>query len=66
MFLLKKYFNDFYKSKFFTNNLLNIKDLIIENKIDIILLDESLLENNNVKYASHISIEWLVIDNLIK
>lgn len=25
-----------------------------------------LLENNNIKYASHISIEWLVIDNLIK
>ena len=47
MFLLKKYFNDFYKNKFFKNNLLNIKDTITENKVDIILLDESLLENTN-------------------
>ena len=47
MFLLKKYFNDFYKNKFFKNNLLNIKDTITENKLDIIVLDENLLENTN-------------------
>ena len=47
MFLLKKYFYDLYKNKFFKNNLLNIKDSIIENKVDIILLDEGLLENTN-------------------
>ena len=47
MFLLKKYFNNFYKNKFFKNNLVNIKDTIIENKADIILLDEGLLENIN-------------------
>ena len=47
MFLLKKYFNDLYKNKFFKNNLVNIKDSITENKVDIILLDEGLLENTN-------------------
>ena len=45
LFLLKKYFKDLYKNKYFKNNLVNIKDTIIENKIDIILLDESLIEN---------------------
>ena len=47
MFLFKKYFNDLYKNKFYKNNLVNIKDSIIENKTDIILIDESLLENTN-------------------
>ena len=47
MFLYKKYFNDLYKNKFYKNNLVNIKDSIIENKTDIILIDESLLENTN-------------------
>ena len=43
--MLKNYFKDLYKNKYFKNNLVNIKDTIIENKIDIILLDESLVEN---------------------
>tara|TARA_E500000178_G_scaffold148911_1_gene148539 strand:- start:1081 stop:2427 length:1347 start_codon:yes stop_codon:yes gene_type:complete len=47
LFLYKKYFNDLYKNKFYKNNLVNIKDSIIENKTDIILIDESLLENTN-------------------
>ena len=47
MFLLKKYFNNLYKNKLYKNNLLNIKDTIIENKIDIILVDENLIENTN-------------------
>ena len=47
MFLLKKYFNALYKNKYFKNNLVNIKDTIIENKVDIVLLDESLIENTN-------------------
>ena len=47
MFLLKKYFNDLYKNKFYKNNLVNIKDTIIENKADIVLLDEDLIENIN-------------------
>ena len=47
MFLLKKYFYNLYKNKFFKNNLVNIKDSIIENKVDIVLLDENLLENTN-------------------
>ena len=47
MFLLKKYFNDLYKNKFYKNNIVNIKDSIIEKKVDIILLDEKLLENTN-------------------
>ncbi len=47
MFLLKKYFNNLYKNKFYKNNLVNIKDTIIENKADIILLDEGLIENAN-------------------
>tara|TARA_Y100000589_G_C27171029_1_gene636726 strand:+ start:176 stop:1492 length:1317 start_codon:yes stop_codon:yes gene_type:complete len=34
-----------YKNKFYKNNLVNIKDTIIENKVDIILLNESLIEN---------------------
>ncbi len=45
MYLLKKYFNNLYKNKFFKNNLVNIKDSIIENKVDIVLVDEGLLEN---------------------
>ena len=40
LFLLKKYFNDLYKNKFYKNNLVNIKDTIIENKVDIVLLNE--------------------------
>ena len=47
MFLLKKYFKNLYKNKFYKNNLVNIKDTIIENKADIILLDEGLIENAN-------------------
>ena len=47
MFLLKKYFNDSYKNKFYKNNLVNIKDTIIENKVGIILLDVGLIENTN-------------------
>ena len=47
MFLLKKYFYTSYKNKFYKNNLVNIKDAIIENKADIVLLDESLIENTN-------------------
>ena len=44
---MKKYFNDFYKNKFYKNNILNIKETIIENKTDIVLVEESLLENTN-------------------
>jgi two-component system nitrogen regulation response regulator GlnG len=47
LFLLKKYFNNFYKNKLYKNNLLNIKDTIIENKTDIVLLDENLIDNTN-------------------
>ena len=47
MFLLKKYFNNLYKNKVYKNNLVNIKDTIIENKADIVILDESLIENTN-------------------
>ena len=47
MFLLKKYFNSFYKNKLYKNNLANIKDTIIEYKTDIFLLDEGLIENTN-------------------
>ena len=47
MFLLKKYFDALYKNKYYKNNLVNIKDTIIENKVDIVLLDESLIENTN-------------------
>lgn len=45
LFLLKKYFNDLYKNKFFQNDLYNIKDIILENKIDIIAIDINLIEN---------------------
>ena len=57
MFLLKKYFNHFYKNKFFKNNLVNIKDTIIENKVDIILINEALLENTNNFYTEINSIK---------
>ena len=47
MFLLKKYFSSFYKNKLYKNNVANIKETIIENKTDIFLLDEGLIENIN-------------------
>ena len=47
MFLLKKYFDALYENKYYKNNLVNIKDTIIEIKADILLLDESLIENTN-------------------
>ncbi len=47
MFLLKKYFNDLYKNKFYKNNIANIKETIVENKTDIVVVEESLLENTN-------------------
>ena len=45
MFLLKKYFKDFYKNKFFKNNLVNIKDSIVESKIDLVLIDDNLVDD---------------------
>ena len=54
---MKKYFNSFYKNKIYKNNLVNIKDTIIENKTDIFLLDENLIENTNNFFAEINSIK---------